>query len=115
MGSQILAVVSNELIAAQEQMLLLGQKTAQERVASFLASCSHHGMQWNAVRSRFVLPMGREDVADYLGLTIETISRSMTKLRVAKLIATPNHRGVHILDHKGLERIAAGVTCEDVN
>ena len=109
MGNQILAVVSNELIAAREQMLLLGQKTAQERVASFLASWSRHGMPGNAVRSRFVLPMGREDVADYLGLTPETISRGMTKLRVAKLIATPNHRGIEILDHEGLERVASGV------
>lgn len=65
----------NELAAAQAQMLLLGRTSARERVASFLvARChadAHHAL---------FLPMPRADIADYLGLTIETVSRTLTRL-----------------------------------
>ncbi len=77
----------NELDAAREWMLLLGRKTAQEKVASFLlllvrrnrmVGCAHHGAP--ALVS-FELPLTRADMADYLGLTIETVSRQLTKMR----------------------------------
>jgi CRP/FNR family transcriptional regulator len=65
-----------ELIAAQDQMLLLGRKTASEKVASFLRLIARR-LQDDDI----TLPMTRADIADYLGLTIETVSRTLTLLR----------------------------------
>lgn len=82
----------DELDAAREWMLLLGRKTAEEKVASFLlllarrsaiANCVDHDDM--AIR-RFDLPLRRADMADYLGLTIETISRQLTRLKTAGII-----------------------------
>ena len=86
MGKRLLEVASNELVAAQEQMLLLGRKTARERLASFLLAQSRQGMPRGHSRQRFRLPMTRVDIADYLGLTIETVSRTLTRLRAEGLI-----------------------------
>jgi CRP/FNR family transcriptional regulator len=51
---------------------------------------------------RFDLPFGRQDIADLLGLTIETVSRQITKLREEGVIATPDRRGIVVLDHEWL-------------
>jgi len=53
------------------------------------------------------LPMKRADIADYLGLTIETVSRTLTKLRKSGVIAVPNANVVRILDPEGLRVIAS--------
>ena len=77
----------NELDSAREWMVLLGRKTATEKVASFLfllakraqmTGCPHGPA---AAYTLFELPLSRADIADYLGLTIETVSRQITKLR----------------------------------
>ena len=86
MEKRLLEVASNELVAAQEQMLLLGRKTARERLASFLLAQSRQGMPCGHSRQRFRLPMTRIDIADYLGLTIETVSRTLTRLCAEGLI-----------------------------
>ena len=75
---EILGRTSNELAAAQQQMLLLGRKTARERLASFLADLAERS---DADGGPLELPMGRADIADHLGLTIETVSRTFTGLR----------------------------------
>jgi len=106
MEKRLLEVASNELVAAQEQMLLLGRKTARERLASFLMMQSRQGMPCGHSRSRFTLPMTRGDIADYLGLTIETVSRTLTRLRGERLIDTPSTNELQICDRRGLERLA---------
>ena len=83
---RLLAIVSHELSVAQEQMLLLGRKTATERVAAFLISLSERGKRIGWPADPIHLPMTRADIADYLGLTIETVSRTMTSLRKDGLI-----------------------------
>ena len=106
--SRLLETAGNELIAAQDQMLLLGRKTAAERVASFLM---RHLARAHARRAKvdiIDLPMTRTDMGDYLGLTVETVSRTFTKLRQKDLIATPNPHEVEILDPNGLEELAEG-------
>ncbi|MBN8872829.1 MAG: helix-turn-helix domain-containing protein [Rhodospirillales bacterium] len=108
MEKRLLEVASNELVAAQEQMLLLGRKTARERLASFLASQSRLGVSCQHPRQRFALPMTRGDIADYLGLTIETVSRTLTKLRSEGLIEIPSTTEVVIRAPAALERLAAG-------
>ncbi len=112
MEKRLLEVASNELVAAQEQMLLLGRKTARERLASFLiarADMPSHCLGHQPGHAETVLlPMTRNDIADYLGLTIETVSRTLTKLRSEGLIEIPSASTVVIKRHAALEAIASG-------
>lgn len=103
----------SELDRARNWMLLLGRKSASERLATFLlemsdrlsnAGCSPSFAQV----SRFELPLTRQQIADLLGLTIETVSRQFTKLREAGVIDLPDRRSVVILDRAAMED-AAGV------
>ena len=109
MEKRLLEVASNELVAAQEQMLLLGRKTARERLASFLMAQSRQGVACHAPRRRFSLPMTRSDIADYLGLTIETVSRTLTKLRGEGMIEIPSATEMVIHDQGALENLAGGM------
>jgi CRP/FNR family transcriptional regulator len=81
----------SELDAAREWMLLLGRKTAEEKVASFLLMLARRSAMIGCAdeepnEARFVMPLTRSDIADYLGLTIETVSRQITRLRVRNFI-----------------------------
>lgn len=87
---RLLDMTAHELALAQEQMLLLGRKTARERVASFLvaeAEKYHVATRCGSHASVTLhIPMLRSDMADYLGLTIETVSRTLTRMRTEFLI-----------------------------
>ena len=112
MEQRLLEVASNELVAAQEQMLLLGRKTARERIASFLIARA--ALPSNCLASEpelaqvITLPMTRADIADYLGLTIETVSRSLTRFKAEGLIEIPAAGEIAIRDSAALTRMAAG-------
>jgi CRP/FNR family transcriptional regulator len=102
----------DELDAAQEWMVLLGRKTAEERVASLLLMVAKRmsavGCQ-SASGLNFVefdLPLTRTDIADHLGLTIETVSRQFTRLRSMGLIKLKGTRTVIVPDISALEDIA---------
>jgi CRP/FNR family transcriptional regulator len=110
MEKRLLEVAANELAAAQEQMLLLGRKTARERLASFLLLQSRQGLPCGSARSCFILPMSRGDIADYLGLTIKTVSRTLTRLRGERLIDLVSQSELKVLDPRGLESLAGGLT-----
>jgi CRP/FNR family transcriptional regulator len=111
---RLLDAAWSELVAAQDQMLLLGRKTARERVASFLVAQSR---QRNcAARSpepdgtlRVPLPMSRQEIADYLGLTIETVSRILTRLRKEGLIAVADRSSILLRKPTRLEAAARGL------
>jgi CRP/FNR family transcriptional regulator len=112
---RLLEVASNELVVAQEQMLLLGRKTARERLASFLIAraalvphCAGH--DGSAVQERLLLPMTRSDIADYLGLTIETVSRTLSRFKGEKLIEIPSNSEIVVLRHEALEELATGLS-----
>ncbi len=112
---KLLEVASNELVVAQEQMLLLGRKTARERLASFLIAranllphCAGHAP--DGAKERIHLPMTRSDIADYLGLTIETISRTLSRFKAEQLIEIPNNAEIVVLKHETLDNIATGMT-----
>ncbi len=105
-AKRLLAVASHELRAAQEQMLLLGRKTAVEKVASFLLMIAT--AQERGGTEPVEVPMTRSDIADYLGLTIETVSRTLTKLRQEGLISLPCPTRIEIRDRGQLEQLAAG-------
>ncbi|HEX5077907.1 MAG TPA: helix-turn-helix domain-containing protein [Geminicoccaceae bacterium] len=74
-----------ELEQARRHMLLLGRKSADERIASFLLGLAERADR--PLRNVVHLPMSRQDIADHLGLTIETVSRAMTRFRRMGLIA----------------------------
>ena len=80
----------HELAAAQNQMLLLGRKTAIERMASFLLDLPGHDPARPSAPGHVRLPMKRGEIADYLGLTIETVSRVLTRMRIKGLISLPS-------------------------
>ncbi len=96
-----------ELDEARDWMLTLGRKTASEKVASFLYLIAAH-VDPEAENAegpiRFDIPLKRSDIADFLGLTIETVSRQMTKLRFAGVISIINNRTIEVPD---LERLRA--------
>jgi CRP/FNR family transcriptional regulator len=79
-------VATSDLSTAQNQMLLLGRKLAKERVASFLLQLSDQAMCRGEPGDLFLLPMTRADIADYLGLTIETICRTLSLLKAMRAI-----------------------------
>jgi CRP/FNR family transcriptional regulator len=104
---RLLGIASNELAAAQDQMLLLGRKTALEKVASFILMLQRRGGPGDeATRSTVRLSMTRADIADYLGLTIETVSRVVTQLRKSGAIVLPTPDEVRIADRDRLEEMA---------
>ncbi|WP_196501652.1 helix-turn-helix domain-containing protein [Aestuariivirga litoralis] len=90
-----------ELDEARDWMLALGRKSASERVAGFLCFIAEHinpEIEFETGPVRFDIPLKRADMADFLGLTIETVSRQLTKLRQARVIEIENNRTVIIPD-----------------
>ena len=89
---------------AQSHMLLLGRKSALERIATFLLDMSGRLSEM----SHLDLPMSRSDIADHLGLTIETVSRTLTQLERKGVIELPTHRRSIVLrDRTALRRLDA--------
>ena len=103
---QMLGLAMNELMAAQDQMVLLGRKTARERIASFLLSLSDRAVRRGRPGNPVDLPMTRGDIADYLGLTTETVSRTFTQLKGEGVILLKGNHGVDIQDLDALVEIA---------
>ena len=105
---RLFRVIEDQLAAASEHLLLLGRKSAIERVASFLLDLQLRATRRGATDGPIGLPLTRLEIADYLGLTIETVSRCFTRLRQNGVVETlPGHPArVHILDLARLAGIA---------
>jgi CRP-like cAMP-binding protein len=97
---QLWTLTGQELKRVQDHILLL-IKTAQERVASFLLEMAAR----MSCEKAFELPMSRQDIADYLGLTIETVSRTLTHLENAAAIELPSSRHVVLRNRAALGRL----------
>jgi CRP/FNR family nitrogen fixation transcriptional regulator len=95
------SAVLRELERAQDHLILLGRKTACEKVASFLLDIANR-----TERQTIDLPMGRQDMADYLGLTIETVSRMVTQLQASHIVDFPCCRQFVVRNRAALERFA---------
>ena len=107
--SRLLDIAADELSEAQEQMLLLGRKSPVEKLASFLWRL-HGSSQCGEMFAKVDLPMGRSDIADYLGLTIETVSRTFTKLRNDGVIRLEGASHVVITDEEALADLAEAMS-----
>lgn len=98
--------VSAELVAARSLLVSVGQKTAMERVAAFLVNLHARNVNGETERDVVKLPMRRSDIGDMLGLTIETVSRTITKLRTMRVIDVINGTEVHVLSTERLKELA---------
>ena len=107
-GMQLYRVLSDQLLAARDLLLTVGQRNATERLGALLLALSRRNERYDADPARIALPMTRADIADFLSLTIETVSRTFTKLRHAEIIDLAQSSLVIIRDPKALEQLAAG-------
>ena len=104
---QLLGQTLRELDEAREWMVTLGRKTAAEKVTSFLLLIARNFNPEQAEPDgpvTFDLPLSRADIADFLGLTIETVSRQLTRLRKDGIIELQNNRRVRVADPARLAR-----------
>jgi CRP-like cAMP-binding protein len=105
LGEKLLTMAAGEIASMHDLSELLCRKSAMERLAGFLISLAGRaGKQAND--ERVELPMCRADIADHLGLTIETVSRNMTKLRTRGIIDVPNRGSFVIRDIARLRDLA---------
>lgn len=104
--TRLLDIAADELSQAQDQMLLLGRKSPVEKLASFLLRLANEKARIGASPDELDLEMGRADIADYLGLTIETVSRTFTKLKTDGVITLLDKNSIRINDLDWLQDVA---------
>jgi CRP-like cAMP-binding protein len=100
--------IAQELAATRDLLMTTGHRSASERVASFLMALSRRNERIGEAANIVDLPMTRTDIADFLGLTIETVSRTLSKMKNQRLIDLPQSARVHLMDMNELQRIAEG-------
>ncbi|MBD9649906.1 helix-turn-helix domain-containing protein [Ensifer sp. ENS09] len=108
--NQLFSKLCDEMTAAQDQAVLLSRRSADEKVANFLLLMAKN--RDGAATDLVDLPMTRLDIADYLNMTIETVSRTITKFAGMGIIAAPDRRSIIILKRHMLQSIADGDGCD---
>ena len=108
LGQSMLGAVLCEIGRKNHQVMMLGRKRADERVASFLLDFSERAARRGAPADRVDLPMSRAEIADYLSLTTETVSRAFSLLRAEGIVRLPKPHQVVICDLDRLVEIAGG-------
>lgn len=106
LASKLLEHTTSQLAGMHDHFVLLGRKSAMEKVASFILAVAKRHVADDTCEVRFQLPMTRSDIGDYLGLTIETVSRCITKLKLAGIIELPSPASVRITDIRELDKLA---------
>ena len=101
---RLMSLLSHDLCAAQNHLLMLGRQTAKERVASFLLALASRQDAKNG--DTIEIAMCRQDIADYLGLTIETVCRAISEIKRARFIGVPNRMQIVLLNRQALREIA---------
>ena len=110
---QLFRLMSKELQSDEHFMLVLGKKTSEERLSNFLLSLSTRFKQRGFSGTEFNLSMSRNDIANYLGLAVETVSRLFTRFQNAGLIEV-NRKLIEIKDMDGLGELA-GAKCKKLD
>jgi CRP-like cAMP-binding protein len=107
-GFKLYEAMAKELAATRDLLFTTGQRSAMERVAGFLLTFSRRNQRQGKDPRTFELPMTRMDIGDFLGLTIETVSRTFTKLKMMRLIELTHSTEVRLADVEELKRLAEG-------
>jgi len=102
--AELFSTLRHDLWAAQNHLVILGRQSANERVASFLIQLMGRSKQTD--KRSIDIPMTRQDIADYLGLTIETVCRTLTKLKQSGLIDIPSRHEIVVRNAAALRRAA---------
>ncbi len=114
---ELFSRVCDEMAAAQDQLVLLSSKTAEERLCTFLLKHLRRSRAAGSSCATIDLPMSRQDMADYLGLTIETVSRTITKLISKGVVNVTNPAARHLItiEKPSMLGLLTGDTCECPN
>jgi CRP-like cAMP-binding protein len=105
-GRRVLGLLTNQLASAHDHLLLLGRMTAAERLSAFLLDLTKRRGATPGDATTIELPMNRRDIADYLGLTIETVSRTMSAMKRKGLLSFTDADSVRLNRCDILERMA---------
>lgn len=105
---RLLDLCVQELAATQEQLVTVGRRTAEARVAAFLLSVAEAGRRRHHVGAVYEMPMTRADIADFLGLTLETVSRTLTAFRRRGWVREPSHGRIELLRRDPLTALTDG-------
>lgn len=114
-GQALLHITSMELASTRELLLSLGRKTANEKLATFLLNIARRNVITGQSEVQFNLPMKRSDIADYLGLTTETVSRNFTRLKLSGIISLVSSNTVRVNNINSLNAIASGDDCSHLH
>lgn len=109
LGERLIEIAAGEVASMQDLSILLCRKTALERIATFLVGMAERHATGRS-GARTPLPMGRADIGDFLGLTIETVSRTMTRLKALRIIDLPDRGSFVVRDTQALHALAE---CEE--
>lgn len=105
LGRQLLRIMSREIQSDEELLTLLGKKSAEERLATLLLSLAHRYGERGFSSREFHLSMSRNDIGNYLGLAVETVSRLFSRFQQQQVIAV-NNKHIRIRNHEHLRAIA---------
>lgn len=103
---RLFGLLSQRVHDIQNHLTMVGRQTAKERVAAFLLLLSQ---RLSTGADRISVPMNRQDIADYLSLTMETVSRTLSLLKTARLIAVPDLHQLELRNIEALRAIADGI------
>jgi len=107
LAKELLHLTSHELTLAQDRISVLGKFGATERLGKFIFNISEQRKRIGWKNNPISLPMTRQDIADYLGLTIETVSREFSKLKISNVIKILNSKQIFITDFEKLASISS--------
>jgi CRP/FNR family transcriptional regulator len=105
LAKELLHMTSHELTLAQDRMGVLGKMNANERVARFILNISDQRGRIGWPDNPVSLPMTRQDIADYLGLTLETVSREITRFKTSKIIKILTSKQIFINNKQELANL----------
>ena len=106
---QLIQALTNHLAQQQHQFVLSARQSAEGRLAAFLLNLAERYARHGLGEKTFRLPMLRQDIANFLGISIETVSRTLTRFQAKKLLSAVGKQ-VHLLDVPGLQTIAHGTS-----
>ena len=112
-ANEIFETLSHEISAAHSHFLTIGRLSATGRIATFLLALAERNERKSLDAVNIQLPVRRSDIADFLCLSVETVSRSLTELKIANIISLRGWRQIKLVDRAALERLADGETVDD--